>query len=151
MTQKWKGWTLKPREEVYDNQCWLQENLALTITANNEIMKFDFRAGKKPKIVEQLNKPGTTFFYPLQSIFCVEGFVLVGDNAGQVYKLDQQLKVLGKTKGRSTGTVLSIASGMGKVFSCGMDRRLMVHDFNSLNLVDKKYLWQKLTKVIVVE
>jgi hypothetical protein len=149
--EKWKGWTLKPKEEVQDNKCWLKGSEIITITGNNEIFMFDIRAGKKPRRVSQLNKPGQTFFYPLQTIFNSEEFLFVGDTVGNVYKVDNDLKVLGKTKGRSTGSVLSIFEKSGILYSCGLDRRLMIHDVKTMNLLDRKYLWQKLTKVIAVD
>lgn len=149
--EKWKGWTLKPREEVNDNKCLLKSSQILTITSNNEIFMFDTRSGKKPQKVSQLNKPGQTFFYPLQTIFSENELIFVGDTVGNVYKVNQDLTVLGKTKGRSTGSVLSIFEKNRKLYSCGLDRRLMIHDANTMNLIDKKYLWQRLTKVIVVD
>ena len=149
--EKWKAWTLKPKEEVSDNKCWLKGSEILTITGNNEIFMFDIRAGKKPRRVSQLNKPGQTFFYPLQTIFNSEEYLFVGDTVGNVYKVDNDLKVLGKTKGRSTGSVLSVFEKSGKLYSCGLDRRLMIHDVKTMNLLDRKYLWQKLTKVIAVD
>lgn len=151
LQQKWKAWTLKPRDPVHDNKCHIKENLITTITANNEVVLFDMRSSKKPRKISQLNKPGSTFFYPLETLCVNEDLVFVGDSVGQVYKLDSDFKVLGKTKVRSCGAIMSIASKNDKLWSCGMDRRLMVHDVKTMNLIDKKYLWQKLRKVVVIE
>jgi WD40 repeat protein len=145
----WKCKTPKAVEEVHDSKCLLKGNYLYTATINNEIKLYDTRTGKKPSLYTRLNPEGHIYNYPISAIFIDDGLIYVGDAIGHVYKLDGALKVLGKTKGRSVGAIQSIFVKENLLYSCGLDRRLMIHDAKSMKLIDKQYLWQKLTKVIV--
>lgn len=146
---KWKAWTFKPKDPVFDSKCWIDDRKFYVATTKNEVRIHDFRA-KKPQGIIMLNKEGHGCNLPISCLYVFEDNLYVGDVAGHMYKLNKELKILGKTKIRSVGALQSIYCKESNVYSCGLDRRLMIHDCGSLKLVEKKYLWQKLTKVIVL-
>ena len=147
---KWKAWTRVPREEVFDTKCIFEKNLLYVATSKNEIKIHDTRTGKKPSAYIRLNPEGHIYDFPISSLYLREDSILAGDSIGHIYKMSKSFKILGKTKGRSVGAIQSIHSKEDEIYSCGLDRRIMVHDVNSMKLIHKQYLWQKLTKILVV-
>ena len=119
-------------------------------TTKNEVKYYDFQNGKKPSRYIKLNPEGHIYDFPISSLIVSNNYIYAGDSIGHIYKLNSELKILGKTKGRSVGAINSIYAKENELYSCGLDRRLMIHDANSLKLLHKQYLWQKLTKVFVI-
>jgi hypothetical protein len=150
-TVKWTAWTTLPKETVNDTKCRVVRDIVYTVTENNELRLFDIRAGKKPRKNIQINKKGTTHCCALSALWVGENQgVFVGDAIGSVYSFDNQMRVLAKSKGRGVGAVTSIDVDDNNVYSCGLDRALMVYDREHMRIKLKKYLWQKLNKVVVV-
>lgn len=145
----WKARTIKPKEEVFDAKCVLFNSFLYVGTINNEIKVYDTRTMKKPSMVLRLNPKGHIYDYPISALFVNNENVFAGDSIGHVYKLNSAFNLLGKTKGRSVGAIQSIFVKENELYSCGLDRRLMVHDANTLKLLNKQYLWQKLNTVVV--
>lgn len=146
----WKARTKLPREEVFDTKCKLSENLLYTTTTKNEVKMHDIRTGKKPTRYIRLNPEGHIYDFPISSLNVTEDLIFVGDSIGHVYKLNQKFEVLGKTKGRSVGSIQCICVKENEIYSGGLDRRLMVHDIPSMKLLHKQYLWQKITSILVL-
>lgn len=159
--QVWKAKNLKKTGDninselpIFDTKCeWLSENILATCTAFNEVRLYDIRASKRPTKHLQLNKDTDNCYYPLYALSSsADGrFLFTGDSIGHLYKLDitADLQILGKVKEVNVGAVRDLQCTANLVIACGLDRYVKVYNQDTLELLDKALLWQKLNVMMV--
>ncbi|CAG9318239.1 unnamed protein product [Blepharisma stoltei] len=155
-TTKQSVWKARPQERhenVVDMACILRDNKDFFVaTAHNEMKLYDIRAQRKAVKVQRLNPKDLSCDYAINTLALSEDreFVYAGDTVGHIYKINTQLTTIGKTKGRSVGSIRSIEENDGMLYSCGLDRYLRIHNSRALDLIEKHYLWQKLNALLVI-
>lgn len=138
---------------IYDTKCqWLGEGLLATCTAFNEVRVYDIRTGKKPVRNTQLNKDSENCYYPLYAITSSRDsrYIFTGDSIGHIYKLDLgDLRILGKARDVNVGAVRDLQCTDTLLVSCGLDRYVKVYSQETMELMDRALLWQKLNVMLV--
>lgn len=149
----WKARPQERHENTLDLSCLLKNHELIVGTGNNEIKIYDIRAARKAVKVQRLNPKDLSCDYAINTLSFSDNkeYMYAGDTIGHVYKINMQLVIIGKTKGRSVGSIRAIQESSGFLYSCGLDRNLRIHELGSLQLAEKKYLWQKLNSILVMD